>query len=239
MATGSRTGEVRVWDLSPSVAVVISQAQVKGEASSLAWNPNANQLAVMTQEGHLSLWHDPVPEIYSPPYGSGEVGQEVEHDDLLADGDVRILDDDDDEAALEEEGEGDEEDGRPMASDGRPFGSVISAGDSLVQVNAQGTPMMMGAGGGGGGGGVSVLGRPLGHKGLSTLGLGRGGGLQGGGGGRGQGPQRVIERVRAPQGPPPQGPISPGSTHLDLKASGSNRGSRYLAYNTLGESAVR
>ena len=74
IASGSRTGELCVWDVSTSTARVVATASSvtllseTGEsggdppaASGIAWRPGSNQLVVVDEGGRIGVWEDPVP----------------------------------------------------------------------------------------------------------------------------------------------------------------------------------
>jgi chromosome transmission fidelity protein 4 len=91
LASVASDGSLILWDVVDRS--IISKKFLPGAACAVAWHPSANQLTVITEDGQLAVWDDPLPSDRTPPHVEIDVGSKGV-DALIDD---RALDDEDDD----------------------------------------------------------------------------------------------------------------------------------------------
>ena len=98
LASASRDRQVLIWDLGDNK--VVARHTAEGTVSDLAWHPEANSLAYVTEDGKVAVWTQAVPQQLADPFGAVDAAmrlrsrspgsKEVAGDNLGAVGDCKI-----------------------------------------------------------------------------------------------------------------------------------------------------
>lgn len=69
-------GALILWDVVGRA--IISKKFLPGAACAVAWHPFANQLSVVTEDGQLAVWNDPLPPDRTPPHVDIDAGVDLD-----------------------------------------------------------------------------------------------------------------------------------------------------------------
>lgn len=68
LASASRDRQVLIWDLGDKT--VVARHTAEDNVSDLAWHPEANSLAYVTEDGKVAVWAGAVPQQLADPFGA-------------------------------------------------------------------------------------------------------------------------------------------------------------------------